>query len=125
MATPNKLKKGDTVTAAKNNDYAGLKGVITAIELAGTPEHDCTDNDTDDIHVDFRHPDNTLNVIADVARRLDSSIGDLALDDVIMSPAMLLPENEINFGGITVKNNGQVNNQSFKNYGTINGDLHI
>jgi hypothetical protein len=86
---------GDWVIAANNNDYGYLIGTVTAIDNAGTPEHG-TDNETDDIHVDFTAFDYPPERIAEIEKHFSvllgehKPFGELALDDVIMAPSMLI-----------------------------------
>ena len=97
------LKVGDTVVS--NNNAAGydyLVGTVIEINKVGTPEHeDDTDNDTDNIHVNFLHSCYSPQRIREIETALSELYGesksfdDLALDDVIMASDMLLQINGI------------------------------
>jgi hypothetical protein len=110
------VQPGDWVISAANNDYKYLIGTVTGITKLGTPEHAVeTDNDTDNIHVDFTafaYPQERISEIEDHFSDLygeRKSFDDIALDDVIMAPNMLisithLGQNEIAFIGNLLHN---------------------
>ena len=85
----------DWVIAAPNNEYRFLIGRVSAIDILGTSEHE-TENLTDDVHIDFSAFDYTpqrINEIEEWFRTLTNdevSFEALSLDDVIMSPKMLI-----------------------------------
>lgn len=86
---------GDFVVSTDSSDYGCLLGVVTSIDRLGTPEHD-TENDTDDIHVDFTVFDYPPERISEIEERFSRLYGepktfdDLPLDDVIMAPEELI-----------------------------------
>jgi hypothetical protein len=74
-----------------------MVGRVLYITKLGTPEHDAeSDNDTDDIHVDFMtfdYPDERVQEIEAMLSDLydePKSIEDAPLDDAIMAPDMLI-----------------------------------
>ena len=89
------VSPGDWVISTGNNDYAYLIGTVTAIDKLGTPEHG-TENESDDIHVDFNAFDYSPDRIDEIEERFSSLYGELRmfgeipLDDVIMAPDMLI-----------------------------------
>jgi hypothetical protein len=91
--TRGEIKVGDWVIAAPGEDYACLVGQVTAIEKLGTQEHD-TDNETDDIHVNFVAMDYSQQRREEIENSFGvnnpAAITELALDDVIMAPEMLI-----------------------------------
>jgi len=95
QAINGEVKPGDWVIAAGNNDYAYLIGQVTSIENHGTPEHG-TANETDDIHVDFTAFDYPPECVTEIEKHFSDLYGEtmsfdeIALDDVIMSPKMLI-----------------------------------
>jgi hypothetical protein len=91
-----KFQKGEYVIARNNNHYATLVGKIIAIDRINTPEHD-TNNEDDDIHVDFSTADYSLERGREIEKHFKQSLEDISLDDVIMSPDMLVPINEYEY----------------------------
>jgi hypothetical protein len=89
------VQPGDWVIATNKSDYAYLIGMVKAIEKHGAPEHD-TENETDDIHVDFTAFAYPPERIAEIEEHFSGLYGerknfkDLPLDDVIMAPKMLI-----------------------------------
>jgi len=89
------IKPGDWVIAAENNDYCCLIGVVLEIDELDSEEH-CTENNKDDIHVDFTaflYPPEYIQLIEKHFSNLYGiTIGfsELPLDNVIMSPNMLI-----------------------------------
>ena len=89
------VSPGDWVISTGNNDYAYLIGTVTAIDKLGTPEHG-TENESDDIHVDFNAFDYPPDRIDEIEERFSNLYGELRmfgeipLDDVIMAPDMLI-----------------------------------
>ena len=91
------VKPGDWVVATGNSDYRYLVGMVTGINKLGTPEHDAeTANDTDSVHVDFACFEYPPDRIAEIEQRFSAlhgrpmAIDEVALDDVIMAPDMLI-----------------------------------
>ncbi len=91
---------GDTVLSIKDIDYSCLVGTVLYIDKAGTPDHQ-TDNDGDDIHVNFmvaEYSENRMLEIQDMLWDLDGRptppkpgvLPPLDIDDVIMAPDMLI-----------------------------------
>jgi hypothetical protein len=89
------LRVGDWVIVKPDEDYGSLVGQVTAIDKLGSPEHD-TDNPGDDVHVDFtrvEYPESFRDEYAATVNKTHhraDSFDDLALDDVIMAPEMLI-----------------------------------
>ena len=89
------IGKGDWVLAVGNNDYRNMIGLVIAVERYGSPEH-YSDNEVDDIHVDFTAFNYSDSQISEVETKFSEVHGervyfdDLSLDDVIMSPDMLI-----------------------------------
>jgi len=90
-----KLYVGDWVVVHPDEEYGRLIGQVTAIEKLGTAEHD-TDNETDDVHVqfidyDYSEKDETL-IMAGLKKMSPDAVSfdEFALDDVIMAPASLI-----------------------------------
>jgi len=89
------LRIGDWVMATEDTDYRYLIGTVTAIDKYGTVKHE-TDNDSDDVHVDFFAYDYPEECISEIEKRFNHfdddlmHYDDLALDDVIMAPDMLI-----------------------------------
>ena len=103
------VQAGDWVISAGNNDYRYLLGIVTAIDKFGSPEHE-TENETDDIHVDFTVFDYPRERIAEIEEYFSELYGEqktfdeIPLDDIIMTPKMLirithLEQDEIEFMG--------------------------
>ena len=91
------LRPGDLVLSTTEDDYGCLIGRVIEIHPLGTPEHDAeTENDTDDVHVNFLvedYPDHRKDEIAAIFSELygePKTFDDCALDDVIMSPDTLI-----------------------------------
>ena len=89
------IEVGDWVLSSPDEDYACLVGQVTAIDKLGTPEHD-TENETDDIHVDFSGANYSEQRAFEIEKDFSSLYGeqkvfaDLPLDDAIMAPDMLV-----------------------------------
>lgn len=90
------LKVGDTVLSTPTGDYPCLVGVVSAINAVGSEEHDSeTENQTDDVHVDFdnRYTENRQAEILEVFRDLyddyTKSYDDINWE-VIMAPGELI-----------------------------------
>jgi len=91
------LKIGDLVIATPDDDYGCLIGRVMQINLLGTPEHEAeTDNETDDVHVNFLEYDYSKKRIKEIEAicselyREKRSFDEYPLDDVIMSPNCLI-----------------------------------
>jgi len=88
------LKVGDLVLSVPDNEYSCLVGVVTEINLRGTPEQ-VTDNESDDVHVNFMQ-DYSEKRIAEIEELFSGAYGDdrpfdeLPLDEVIMAPDGLI-----------------------------------
>ena len=114
------VSTGDWVISAGNNDYKYLLGTVTEIVKRGTPEHAAeTDNDTDNIHVDFtafNYPTERINEIeAHFSDLYDESktFDELPLDNVIMAPKMLISITNLEQDEITRMGNLRDNCESF------------
>lgn len=96
------IQRGDWVISAGNNDYKYLIGQVIEIVKLGTPEHaDETDNDTDNVHVNFYAFDYPPERIAEIEAHFSELYGEpkdideLPLDDTIMAPDMLIRITEL------------------------------
>jgi len=90
------LREDDRVISMPDDDYTCLIGRVTKINLLGTPEHaDETDNETEDVHVnflEFDYPQKRIKEIEDDFCGLYSQkkdLDDCGLDDVILNPLCL------------------------------------
>lgn len=88
-----KVQVGDLVIVAPDDDYGGLVGAVIEITKRGTPEHEMeTENDTDNIHVDFTVFEYPPDRIVEIEKHFSKLSGgprqfdELPLDDVIISP---------------------------------------
>jgi len=91
------LRVGDTVISIEGVGYSYLIGTVLEINKVGSSEHLMeTDNDTDDIHVEFTGADYSEKRILEVEETLTKLYGekksfyDSGLDDVIMPPEFLI-----------------------------------
>jgi len=91
------LRVGDTVVSVNAVGYEYLVGTILTINLAGSPEHEMeTANETDDVHVEFDEANYSEQRIREIEAEFTDLYGeektfeDCGLDDVIMSPDMLI-----------------------------------
>lgn len=91
------LQPGDLVLSSPNDDYACLVGTVLSINKVGTSEHDReSENDTDDIHVDFTVFDYSDSRIAEIESMFSELYGmpkpfeECPLDDTIMAPDALI-----------------------------------
>ena len=95
QALNGELQVGDWVLSSPDDEYGCLVGQVIAIDKLGTPEHD-TENDTDDVHVDFTYHEYSEERIVEIETDFSRLYGepkeydDLPLDDVIMAPEMLI-----------------------------------
>lgn len=114
------VQPGDWVISAGNNDYSYLIGTVTAIDKLGTPEHG-TENETDDVHVDFTAFDYPLERVAEIEEQFGDLYGEpktfdeLPLDDVIMAPKMLINISHLGHDEITRMGNLRHNCEGFCN----------
>ena len=89
------LRAGDLVISTPGDDYGCLIGTVLGIEKLGTPEHE-TDNETDDVHVDFFDADYSDRRINEIEAKMsdlfyrEMEFGACPLDDVIMAPNCLI-----------------------------------
>ena len=94
------LRKGDVVVSYNANEYSYLAGIVRSITKHGTPEHD-TGSPGDDIHVNFFALEYSPRRVSEIEGEFRKVYGDwrdiddLPLDDVIMSPDMLIRANNI------------------------------
>ncbi len=107
-AVNGEIKRGDWVISTPDNGYGCLVGQIIDITKLGTPEHDAeSSNITDNVHVDFSSFDYPPERIAEIEHGFSRLYGEakafseLALDDVIMSPDMLIRVTELGHDEIT------------------------
>ena len=90
------LKESDLVISTPDDDYSCLIGRVTKINLLDTPEHDETENETDDVHVNFFEFDYSKKRMDEIAENFSELYGekkefyDCPLDDVIMDPCSLI-----------------------------------
>lgn len=114
------VQPGDWVIAAGGNDYRYLLGMVTAIDKHGSPGHE-TENETDDVHVDFTAFDYPTERIAEIEERFALLTGklktfsSLPLDDVIMAPKMLIRISHLSKDEITFMGNLRHNCEAFCN----------
>jgi hypothetical protein len=100
QAVNGRVGVGDYVISIPDDDYGCLIGQVTAIDRLGTPEHD-TENETDDVHVDFTLVEYSEQRIAEIEKDFSSLYSEpkiydeLPLDDVIMAPEMLISLNDV------------------------------
>ena len=112
------VQPGDWVIAAGNNEHRYLLGTVTAIDKFGSPEHD-TENETDDIHIDFTAFEYPPDRIAEIEEHFSDLYGEpktfaeLPLDDVIMSPKMLIRITHLGQDEIEFMGNLRINCESF------------
>jgi len=91
------LEVGDLVLSSPSDEYGCLVGTVLGINKLGTPEHDAeTDNETDDVHVNFMDADYSVRRISEIDSMLSDLYGepktlyDAPLDDTIMAPDVLI-----------------------------------
>lgn len=92
-AVNGKVQAGDLVVVAPDDDYGCLVGTVIEITKLGTPEHEMeTDNDTDNVHVDFTVFEYPPDRVAEIEKHFSELYGgprqfdELPLDDVIIAP---------------------------------------
>jgi hypothetical protein len=102
MCVNGELNTGDLVLSTPDDDYACLVGRVLEIHKLGTPEHDAeTDNDTDDVHVNFMDAEYSDKRIAEIEAMFSDlygqkkEFGECPIDDAIMSPDALVRINGI------------------------------
>ena len=94
------LRPGDVVVSYNANEYSYLAGIVRNIVKLGDTEHD-TDNATDDVYVDFTALEYTPRRVGEIEGEFRKvygerrEFGELPLDEVIMSPDMLIRANNI------------------------------
>ena len=91
------LRVGDLVISTPDDDYACLVETVIEINLLGTPGHDAeTDNETDDIHVNFMDAAYSEKRMKEIAKMFSELYGeqkdfhDCPIDDAIMAPECLI-----------------------------------
>lgn len=91
------IQAGDLVISTPDSDYPGYIGRVLCINLLGSEAHkEETENETDDVHVNFLEFDYSkkrIKEIEDIFSDLygeKKRFGDCALDDVIMAPCELI-----------------------------------
>jgi len=91
------LQVGDTVVSVEDTGFVYLVGTVLKINKAGSPEHEMeTANETDDVHVEFDGANYSEQRIREIEAEFTDLYGeektfeDCGLDDVIMSPDMLI-----------------------------------
>ena len=87
------VQVGDLVIVAPDDEYGCLVGTVIEITKLGTPEHEMeTDNDADNVHVDFTIFEYPPDRIAEIEKHFSELYGEpkqfneLPLDDVIIAP---------------------------------------
>jgi hypothetical protein len=113
-----------------NEEYGGLIGQVTAIDKLGSDEHD-TDNETDDVHVEFisygYSEVNEARIFAGLQKmRPDlTSLDEFALDDVIMAPKTLvsLTGNDLERGDELFELREDANDFLRRHFGDMEDDL--
>lgn len=97
------LRVGDLVLSVPDDDYSCLVGRVLRINLLGTPEHDAeTENDTDDVHVDFMEFAYSKKRIKEIEAVFSELYGykkkyhECPIDDTIMAPETLIRITGIN-----------------------------
>jgi hypothetical protein len=89
------LITGDLVISSPNEEYAGLVGTVLSVEKLGTAEHE-SGNTTDDVHVNFNHPDYSEDRMGEIAEMVSDLydrqmfFDECPIDDVIMAPDTLI-----------------------------------
>ena len=91
------LQVGDTVVSVEDTGFVYLVGTVLKINKVGSPEHEMeTANETDDVHVEFEGANYSEQRIREIEAEFTDLYGeektfeDCGLDDVIMSPDMLI-----------------------------------
>ena len=91
------LRAGDLVISIPGYDYGCLIGTVIEINKLGTPEHEAeTDNQNDDVHVDFFDAEYSDRRIIEIEAKMsdlffrEMEFGNCPLDDVIMAPEFLI-----------------------------------
>lgn len=92
------LSVGDTVVSIPCEEFGGLIGIVTKISTVGSEDRD-TENETDDVYVDFRNDysedrkKEILKEYQELFRDKNKTWDDIGIDMLIMSPDMLLKLN--------------------------------
>ena len=119
QAINGEISVGDWVIAAPSDEYGYLIGTVTAIDKLGTPEHDATDNGTDDVHVDYYSFNYPPERIAEIEEQFSDlygehkTFGELPIDDAIMAPRDLIRITELGHDEIARMGNLLANCESF------------
>jgi len=94
------LRPGDLVLSTPDDEYACLVGRVTEIAILGTPEHE-TENETDDVYVDFTEFDYSDQRIAEIEKMISALYGEKkAFDDCPIDLVIMGPESLIRITGI-------------------------
>lgn len=97
---------GDMVVSTPDDEYGCLVGRVKEIALVGTPEHDATENDTDDVYVDFSQVDYSDKRIKEIEELFSEiydeprSIEECAIDEVVMDPDCLIRITDMDGAGL-------------------------
>ena len=95
QAINGEIRPYDWVIITSSDEYSYLVGMVSEIIPVGLPEYD-TDNETDDIHVDFMDTDYSDKRKDEIVEQMSELYGEhrpfdeLPLDDVIISPNSLI-----------------------------------
>jgi len=125
-----RLQSGDVVLSNADTDYAYLVGVVIGIIPAGSPSHD-TENETDDVYVDFTSPDYSSERIREIEDHFSKLYGksvtydELSLDDVIMPPDSLLRITDMDPRDISYMYQSRLYGKSYCEYVTLSGHNNI
>ena len=91
------LKRGDLVIVEPRDEYGCLIGRVLEINLLGSEAHNPeTDNDMDDVHVDFTTEEYSPQRIQEIEKVFSDlyyepkTFGECPIDDTIMSPDSLI-----------------------------------
>ena len=119
-AVNGKISVGDWVIATPDDEYGYLIGEVIEIVKYGTPEQASeADNGTDNIHVNFYAFDYPPERIAEIETDFSDLYGEpkvfdeLPIDDVIMTPEMLIRITELGHDEITRMGNLLANCEAF------------
>ena len=95
QAINGEIRRYDWVIVVPSDEYGCLVGMVSEIDLLGSPEHG-TNNKTDDVHVDFTDTDYSDKRKSEIVEYMSELYGEnrsfdeLPLDDVIISPDSLI-----------------------------------
>ena len=120
QAVNGEIRPGDWVIATPDDEYGYLIGQVIEIVKLGTPEHaNETDNDTDNVHVDFYAFDYPPERVAEIEADFSDLYGEpkvfdeLPIDDTIMAPDKLIRITELGHDEITRMGNLLANCEAF------------